>query len=284
MTRPNVNVAVSGPNNPSTGYKTVALKNGIPLGTQMVDPNTKYIVKYPFEIGINSVYHPIEITDGGEMIIGGVTYYWCFLVSPRDNYTIKLTDDTIVFVTRNPDAIIPTRELTLNNGELTHLASTVIGMHRKAFVTDENGIDIPDNCIIEFEGGSFKNGFVGINNAQVLPTYNSLLNDTIDEVYGVPALGTFYFQKNKPTWSTGTKWIDANGYSPALSKGTTEERPVLQHVVETPEGETLVGDLLPEDMGFEYFDTDLGKPIYMADIDSETDAIIWKDATGNPVV
>lgn len=45
----------------------------------------------------------------------------------------------------------------------------------------------------------------------------------------------------------GSKWIDANGFTAALSSGKTTERPT---------------NLYGSDNGFQFFDTDLGKPIY----------------------
>lgn len=49
----------------------------------------------------------------------------------------------------------------------------------------------------------------------------------------------------RPTWYDGTKWLDANGYSPVANKGATSARP------------TLTSD----DAGFTYWDTTLGKMI-----------------------
>lgn len=60
-----------------------------------------------------------------------------------------------------------------------------------------------------------------------------------------------------PAYSTGNKWICADGYSAKKRQGTTQERPVL------------TGDI-----GFRYFDTDLGKPIYWT-------GSKWVDANGN---
>lgn len=61
------------------------------------------------------------------------------------------------------------------------------------------------------------------------------------------------------------------------SYGATADRPVGKHEVE----EEVVGDLTATDIGFQYFDTTLGFPIYAKEIDSTTGDVTWVDSTGN---
>ena len=58
--------------------------------------------------------------------------------------------------------------------------------------------------------------------------------------------------------------------------GATADRPVGAHEVE---GET-VGELVATDLGFCYFDTTLGLPIWVKAIDGSTGEVTWVDATG----
>ena len=69
---------------------------------------------------------------------------------------------------------------------------------------------------------------------------------------------------NRTFYYTPLGWVDSNGYLATINKGTSEERPSLRPTL---------------DIGFEYFDTTLGKPIYAKFITS-AGAIEWVDATG----
>ena len=55
-------------------------------------------------------------------------------------------------------------------------------------------------------------------------------------------------------------WVDANGYTPSLSVGTTQNRPLL--------GST--------DVGYQFFDTTINKPIWWT-------GTKWVDANGTDV-
>lgn len=59
----------------------------------------------------------------------------------------------------------------------------------------------------------------------------------------------------------GSRWDDVDGFTIALKKGSTEERPILTD----------------GDIGYQYFDTTLGKPIYWHGNH------IWKDSTSTEV-
>lgn len=62
------------------------------------------------------------------------------------------------------------------------------------------------------------------------------------------------------------KWVDENGFTAAPSKGTTKNRPT-----------SILGS---SDSGYEYFDTDLGKPIYFV---YKNGTKTWVDAMGVPI-
>lgn len=79
----------------------------------------------------------------------------------------------------------------------------------------------------------------------------------------------------------GNNFISKNGFTAALNRGTTSQRPVaMQNLGMT----SITGQLKSDrDVGFEYFDTDLSKPIYAKVIDNSTGSITWVDATGTTV-
>lgn len=76
MTRPNVNVAVGGPKNDhQTTYKTIVLKENIPFGSQVGTTNTKYVIKWDFDLGGSTVTIPQDCIisfDGGRLNNGTI--------------------------------------------------------------------------------------------------------------------------------------------------------------------------------------------------------------------
>ena len=72
-------------------------------------------------------------------------------------------------------------------------------------------LNLSDKEIIIGKGGGFVNGSINVSGASILPNYNSLIENEGLKVEGIPAVGTYYFQKGKPTWSNGYSWVDANG-------------------------------------------------------------------------
>lgn len=84
----------------------------------------------------------------------------------------------------------------------------------------EASINIPENCVLQFDGGSLSNGNITLNNT--IYRYGDNLyaiNSTIvTENNQRPSLsnvdkGTMYFDNtlNKPIFWDGSKWVDATG-------------------------------------------------------------------------
>ena len=211
-----VNVIVGGNNNnyPQT-YKTVILKPSIPLGEQLVDENTIYVVKWDFEIGINKIYSSMDFSQGGTMDIGGVNYYWSRLVSGADNDTINLCDNTVYFCDLNSPVLLPERSITLNKDEAIRLATTRGTYHSRVFYVVEKGINVPNDCVLRFEGGSFNNGFLDLNGCEIIPSYDSIVGEEL-QIGGFPKTGTSRWddELGKPLWCNGDAWVDALGNEP----------------------------------------------------------------------
>lgn len=213
MGKPNVNINVGRPaSNASHTYKTITLKPNIPLGLQMTESNARYVIKYNFEVGMNEVYADTYFSETASMVIDGVNYHWNILVSGIDNNHIVLTDDTIVFVENGQDVILPVRELTLSKDATIRMASPVAGDHPKAFKLKANAVDVPDNSMLVFEGGSINNGGILLNGCSVYPTFDSFAGNDI-ELVGLPKIGTQKWDADlgKPIWCNGEEWVDAMG-------------------------------------------------------------------------
>lgn len=66
----NINVNVGGPVQASSTYRTIVLKGNIPFAEQIGDPNVKYVIKWDFDLGGESVTIPencILEFDGGSL-------------------------------------------------------------------------------------------------------------------------------------------------------------------------------------------------------------------------
>lgn len=77
---------------------------------------------------------------------------------------------------------------------------------RYDFDLDGNQIEIPDNCILDFQGGSIKNGYIKLNKARLLNTAfrEDYLQCDIDYDY---ALGQVLYIDNTYKYWNGSKWI-----------------------------------------------------------------------------
>ena len=84
---------------------------------------------------------------------------------------------------------------------------------RYGFDLNGSEINIPESCVLDFQGGKIINGTINMRNTKILPqgcVVEDYIAAYIEEDY---TQGQCFFDKNinKPKWWTGTKWIDATG-------------------------------------------------------------------------
>lgn len=86
-------------------------------------------------------------------------------------------------------------------------------------------------------------------------------------------IGTPYFNTTYNTFGywNGTRFLDSRGNSIARRVGKSSQRPSASLLDAT------------YDIGYEYFDTDLAKPIYVSAINGISGDVTWVDAMGNVV-
>jgi len=79
---------------------------------------------------------------------------------------------------------------------------------------DLNGqtVEIPENCILEFDGGSLTNGTIVLNGCAVYPSFDPLLDEGLT-IEDMPKAGTVKWDTTNgmPLWSNGENWVDATG-------------------------------------------------------------------------
>lgn len=161
------------------------------------------------------------------------------------------------------------------------------GTHKKCFLfSDRSRRKLLNSRIAN---NSIKNGsFIGANNDNELPVFACIGSTYIDypscglleNAPVKPNVGFRYFAtdsgiKRVVVWG-GDAWVFENGFTVAPYRGSTENRPIGIGAG--------AGGVLTElrDIGFEYFDTNLNKPIYVSAIASDG-TVTWVDAAGNDV-
>lgn len=153
MSRPDVNVVVSGPIQGHQTYKTVVLKSNIGFAEQVTDPNTKYVIKWNFDLGGGTF--DIDFSNADTHTVAEVTYYYIPFIADESKYT--LIDDTLVFIDAEWNGL-SAREIKPEKGTLFMIASITGGLHKNGYGI--NVVTVPENCILEFDGGSLDNGVI----------------------------------------------------------------------------------------------------------------------------
>lgn len=100
---------------------------------------------------------------------------------------------------------------------------------------DLNGgtINIPDNCILYFKGGTFRNGTLFLRNTFIIPNSPTIEDSIIASIKGAYIEGQLNYDKGLNTikWYSGGKWNTLEGGLggglEGVKYGPTSERPVL---------------------------------------------------------
>ena len=109
-----------------------------------------------------------------------------------------------------PQNIVGKRNILVQDMMTTENARYII---KWDFDLDGQTINISDNCMLSFEGGSFFNGTVNVNGADIFPNYDALAGTQNMTIEGYPKAGVMRwdYENQKPVWSTGEKWVNALG-------------------------------------------------------------------------
>lgn len=168
MNNPKVNVVVSGHRNEyHSTYNTYILKGYIPFADQVIIPDTKYVIKYDFDLGGGA--SDIDFSNADTHTVAEVTYYYIPFIADGSKYT--LIDDTLVFIDAEWNGL-SAREIKPAKGTLFLIASITGGLHKNGYSI--NVVTVPENCILEFDGGSLSNGNLVLNNTYIEGIHNCL--------------------------------------------------------------------------------------------------------------
>ena len=216
MGRPNVNIHVRGGVAVTQQRKTVVLKPDLSITEQMQEENTRYVVRWDFEIPERT--YLFGVTTSGTTTVSGVSYSYC-TIEAVVNQVVELLDPTLNFVVDN--ALLTDRTLEMQAGDTVMLCSLAVGDHEEGVRYTNKTIEVPKNCEIIFDGGSITGGAIGINDTRILPVYNDLVNDGLT-IVGYPKTGTMWWNE-KLLISNGEGWVDALGNDPATGYEIVEE-------------------------------------------------------------
>ncbi len=216
MTRPKVNIHVKGGLTATQQRKTVLLKPDISITEQMQDENTRYVVRWDFEIPERTYLFGVKTS--GATTVDGVSYSFCILEAVVDQ-VVELVDPTLNFV-RN-SVLLNNRTLEMHAGNTIMLCSLAVGNHEDGIRCTNRSLSVPKNCEIIFDGGSITGGGISLDNTRVLPVYNDLVNDGLT-IMGNAKAGTIWWNE-KLLISNGEGWVDALGNDPATGYEIVEE-------------------------------------------------------------
>lgn len=70
-------------------------------------------------------------------------------------------------------------------------------------------LNVPNNCILDFQGGTIKGGTLNLNNTLIRPTGCVMTDFANCNVIGSYRIGQCLYDKSKgkPIWWNGEKWI-----------------------------------------------------------------------------
>lgn len=74
-------------------------------------------------------------------------------------------------------------------------------------------VNIPMDCVLDFQGGKITNGTIQLTDTKVLPNGCNISDYITAIIIGNYAVGQCLYDTslNKPKWWTGSKWVDATG-------------------------------------------------------------------------
>lgn len=210
------------------------------LTQEMVSkPNTIYKIQYDYEIAPVTTGYIAQLNQGTIEVESHTFNYKVIDVNAGDIITkesgmgnttaiLYMTSDN---VWHNPH----TPTLTVEEGWTIAIADVVGGSTAVNYNVTTDTITVPENCVLDFEGGSLSGGSININNAKVLPSFNAL--DGTD-VIGIPAKGTVFFSDKHLYVSDATKWIESDGATAGVQRaGLITKRPATSDI---PTGFTYV--------------------------------------------
>lgn len=174
-----INVVVSGPVQPSSTYKTVVLKGNQSFASQVTEPDMKYIIRWDFDLNDEVVTVPencILEFDGGSLdngvIVGQDTVF--INVGDVDIWGKNLTREGtwrdhsgggLPNKPYNPETHSGLGRKTLQLKDSSNILiqedfdqSNTIYIVEYDFDLDGETIEMPEGCVLEFDGGTITNG------------------------------------------------------------------------------------------------------------------------------
>lgn len=244
----NIRVNVNGPmGSQNCIYKTIFLKENLPLSEQIIYENTKYVVKWNFDLGGTDIQIPkgclIEF-DGGSISNGNIACNnTIFIYNQEEEIVLKnveLTGDYEMNVggSDKKDNINGMGRITLKKSKdftKQFIQDNTIYAIRHNFDLNNKSITIPENCVLEFNGGSICNGTLILDNDTQITSIGKAFGDNVTIVNGShiqwnilwfgakSADGSIYNEQKEPI----------NGYTPyefLIPEPENDIAPVIQRM------------------------------------------------------
>lgn len=163
------------------------------------------------EFELNNYSKPFIVDRGSKLLR--------HMVLEIDNTQIKVNGKNVTFVSRNTsrdgESQIVFDDFTIKDSRIINCVFSVLKGWSGSLSVVNSIVPIDKGVItrdVSFYNATLKKGDtqIHLDGVKVQPDYNSLpVNSSV--FTGQPAVGTFYWQKGKPTWCNGSNWVDANG-------------------------------------------------------------------------
>lgn len=148
------------------GMGRIVLKKSQNFGYQLTQTNTTYIIQDDFKLEDITDYST-EITSSTSVVINGITYYYAVATSVTNGQRITVMTDGCVLLNSTMTEVIGTSFLNTGATAFVYIATATHPTGTLAvtyqMITPNATVNIPDNCILKFEGGSLSSGTLASN-------------------------------------------------------------------------------------------------------------------------
>ena len=169
---------------------TTLMDKNVLMQDMINKPNTIYIIQYDYDI-----VDMVNDTTTNNLTIGG-EYYSYKPITIEDNQTYRALNDC-VFIDYHHNSLIGSVLVTGENESqdfaIAKKSSAASGVP-VSYYKPEGTINIPANCVLQFEGGGIKSGTIVGNNTKIDARLNQIFSTN------VTLSGTFDVPEAYPQW------------------------------------------------------------------------------------
>lgn len=131
--------------------------------------NTVYVIQYDYKIAADTVEYTKRLNSSDYMTYSGVTYYYIEIMLHRLD-TITKSGQTDIFYLATGGTWVKSENYNYTaseNNTYVRIAAIAYQSTSVTYTIRYNGINIPNNCTLKFDGGSISDGVVNFNKTYI---------------------------------------------------------------------------------------------------------------------